>query len=218
MFTRLDAAFRLFLRRLPTAAMIVLTIWLPANLLHNYLVVEIWGEDALRSSILFGSLVMLLLDPLVTGALFYLFAETMAGRRCGYGQAMAWGLSRWGLLFATRLVVQLLTSLGLLLLILPGIYLMARWALAECAVVFEGATPSEARQRSTELTEGRRMEIFLAWQLPLLAFLGLSWYGGVLLEPVLTGAWLATGLWDSFWSLSQAFVAAVLLLYWRERA
>ena len=36
MFARLDAAFKLFLRRLPTAAMIVLTIWLPANLLHNY--------------------------------------------------------------------------------------------------------------------------------------------------------------------------------------
>ncbi len=218
MFTRLDAAFKLFLRRLPTATMIVLTIWLPANLVGNYLISQVWGEEALRAPIFYGSLIMLLLDPLVTGALFYLFAETLAGRRCGYGRAMAWGLSRWGLLFATRLVVQVLVSLGLLLLILPGLFLMARWALAECAVVFEGSTPSEARQRSAELTEGRRLEILLAWQLPLTALLGLSWYGGILLEPILSGAWLATGLWDSFWSLSQAYVAAVLLIYWREAA
>lgn len=215
MFERLDAAFKLTLQRLPLAALIVWTVWLPANLAHNYLAIEVWGADSIQLPLIFGTLVVLLLDPLSTGALLFLFHETLEGRPCSYGRALSFGFSRWGLLIAARVVVQVLVGLGTLALILPGIYLLARWALVECAVVFEGAVPSEARRRSAELTAGRMVEVFLAWHLPVVAFWGLSWYGERLLGAGLAENWLASALYDSVWSLVQIFVAAVLFLYYR---
>jgi len=215
MFERLDAAFKLTLHKLPVAALILLTVWLPANLAHSYFSIEVWGIESMQPSLIFATLIVLLLDPLSAGALLFLFNETLSGRRCGYGRAMAFGLSRWGLLIAARVVVQVLVGLGTLAFILPGLYLLARWALVECAVVFEGAVPSVARRRSAELTAGRMVEVFLAWHLPVLAFFGLSWYGERLLAATLDANWVASGLWDSAWSLVQIFVVAVLFLYYR---
>ncbi len=214
MFESLDAAFRLYLSRLPRAALIVLTVWLPVNLIYSYFELTVLGPDQLRLTLLVGFALMVILDTLTTGALFHLFGETLLGRPCGYGDAMAMGISRWGLLIATRVVIQVLASIGLFLLILPGLILLARWALAEVVVAREGLVPSEARRRSVELTEGRRVEIFLAWHLPLMAFFGLSWWGEQVLARWLGGSWLLSGLYDSFWMLAQAYIAAVLVTYY----
>lgn len=214
MFERLDAAWRLYWSRLHLVILIVWTIWLPGNLIFNYITVERWGGESERMALLLGLGFVLVLDTFVAAALYRLFGSAVAGRPCGFRRALAGGFRSWWLLATTRVVVQVLASLGLLLFIVPGLILLSRWALAEAAAVFERAVPSEARRRSVELGAGRRLELLLAWNLPLFAMAGLAWYGETLLAPWLEGAWLYRALYDSLWSPLEAYVVAVLVVYY----
>lgn len=58
------------------------------------------------------------------------------------------------------LVKGFLILLGLLLFIVPGIYLAVRWSFAELLVIDKGLRPLEALKASSELTEGHRWHLF----------------------------------------------------------
>jgi hypothetical protein len=216
MFEKLDAAARLLLGRGVAAVLIVLTLWLPGNLLLNYLVAQ-QGWDELSPRLLVVGLVYDLLSaPLVVGALFALMRESLYGGKTGYVGAMAAARRRYGLLFANRLIIQVLVGVGLIAFILPGFWLMARWALADAIVLFEGVTPAEARARSVALTEGKRLELLAAWQLPVVAVLGLSWWVDLRFGEALGTRWWLAGLVDCAWDLLLAFPVALLFIYYAQ--
>jgi hypothetical protein len=76
-----------------------------------------------------------LLYGIMHGGLFWMFLKLIRGERAGFGDSFA-GFSLAPLqLFLAGLVSSLLTSLGFLLCILPGIYLVVAWALALPLVV-----------------------------------------------------------------------------------
>jgi len=84
--------------------------------------------------------------------------------------------------FVTQAIMALVIVTGLVLLIVPGLYIGARWMLAPVVVVDEGRDPVAALRRSWELTEGAsgRMVVF-AIALVALNLLGLLALGvGVL--------------------------------------
>jgi Membrane domain of glycerophosphoryl diester phosphodiesterase len=88
---------------------------------------------------------------------------------------------------ATSFNVGFLSMLGLMLLVVPGILLWLRWALAVPVAALEEASPRQAMDRSKFLTEGRRGDIFVVYFL----FLILSWViVGVFTFPV--GVLIAT--------------------------
>jgi hypothetical protein len=216
MFEKLDAAARLLIGRGVAVVLIVLTLWLPGNLLLNYLVAE-QGWDELSPSLLaMGLAYELLSAPLLAGALFALMRESLYGGQAGYAGAMAAAWRRYGLLFANRLIIQVLVGVGLLAFIVPGLWLMARWALADAVVLFEGVTPAEARARSLALTEGKRLELLAAWQLPVLAVVGLSWWVELRFGEALRARWWLAGLVDCGWDLLLAFPVALLFIYYAQ--
>jgi len=57
-------------------------------------------------------------------------------------------------LIAVSVIVEVLVAFGLLLLIVPGILLAARWALAAPIASFERAWPRRAMKRSRDLVRG----------------------------------------------------------------
>lgn len=111
---------------------------------------------------------------------------------------------RFSALLGTALLQSLLTFLGLLLLIVPGLILMARWCLAIPASLFEECSGSTALERSSNLTAGHR------WQLAALAIplylvpLSASLVGVF----VLHDPWIDLGLF----SLSQFLRLAALVV------
>jgi hypothetical protein len=78
------------------------------------------------------------------------------------------------MLFVARLCARILTFLGLVALIIPGIILAVRYSLLEQTVILECLGHEEARARSVELTSGRRWRIFAAAILFVLSYLVLS--------------------------------------------
>jgi hypothetical protein len=71
-------------------------------------------------------------------------------------------LGGFGSFFVVGLITGLAILLGCLLLILPGLYLSARWAMVDAAVVGENRGYSDAMRRSWDASEGNVLPIALA--------------------------------------------------------
>lgn len=67
--------------------------------------------------------------------------------------------------FAAALIVGVMVGLGLIFLIVPGIYLAIRVGFFGFFIVDEGVGPLDALQKSWDLTRGRVMDLFLFWLL-----------------------------------------------------
>ena len=173
MVKQFSEALSLLWNNLGLFTAIVLTVWLPGNILitfvaYNYAEVSDIGFMRLAMSIegVFG--------PIYIGALVYALYQIKMGRTPTYREAMSVGFRKWGSLFAARCAAGILIALGFIALIIPGIILAVRYSLLDAAVIIEGKGTSESRVRSMELTAGRRWQILGAVILFFIPFILLS--------------------------------------------
>lgn len=68
----------------------------------------------------------------------------------------------FGSFFVLGLITGIPTVLGYLLLIVPGIYLSARWVMSDAALLAENAGSSSAATRSWEASRGHVLQLSLA--------------------------------------------------------
>jgi hypothetical protein len=155
-------------------ASIILTVWLPGNLVGEYLLWYVPSDDEAVRSFRVATLIEWIFGPIYCGALVYTLAQLKDGRRPGYSEAISVGLRTWGRLFSARFFAGIWIVFGLFLLVVPGIVLMVRYAFIDPVVVLEGLGGDRARRRSAELTRGFRWQIFLAGLLFCVAFAPLS--------------------------------------------
>lgn len=102
-------------------------------------------EDVRNTSSLFMSSALdLALMPVYWGATLLYMQSVLQGRTLSAGQAISLSLTCWGRLLLTYILTALAVSTGLLLLILPGIYIGVRLAFAEFYCVMEGKGPVES--------------------------------------------------------------------------
>lgn len=106
-------------------------------------------EDVRNTSSLFMSSALdLALMPVYWGATLLYMQSVLQGRTLSAGQAISLSLTCWGRLLLTYILTALAVSTGLLLLILPGIYIGVRLAFAEFYCVMEGKGPVESIRAS----------------------------------------------------------------------
>ena len=160
MLRKFVEAIRLFCSNFVLIASIILTVWLPGNLLGEYLLWYVPSDDEFMRSFRVDSLIETSLGR-YTWASFTRRADK-DGRRPGYFEAISVGLRTWGRLFSARFFAGLWIVFGLILLVVPGIVLLVRYAFIDAVVVLEGIGGDRARRRSAELTRGLRWQIFLA--------------------------------------------------------
>lgn len=136
------------------------------GVLRTTAVIPPLGDDL--ASMAVGQPVELLLNTLV-GLLVQgaLIGAAISGARRSLGARATAGLILP--LFVIQLSVNLLVGLGLVIVIVPGLYLMARYAVAAPARVDRpGLDLGGALGRSADLTEGRRWKVLGACLLGLL--------------------------------------------------
>lgn len=68
--------------------------------------------------------------------------------------------SRLGAMLAISILMGIGVGIGLVLLIVPGVLLAIRWAVAAPIVMLEGLGPRAAMRRSQELVTGHRKDVF----------------------------------------------------------
>lgn len=86
------------------------------------------------------------------------------------GQALRAAAPRFPAALGAVLLSSLGIAIGLLLLVVPGIWLAVRWYFAAQAAVLDNTSPSASLDRSAELVEGRWWETFGALLLSAVVF------------------------------------------------
>jgi hypothetical protein len=131
----------------------------------------------------------------LTGAITRAVAAEVAGEDPGVEQSYRFGFHRLGSVLLVSVLVGLATVAGLILFIIPGIYIGVRLAVSIEALVVEGRRGTQAMGRSWELVGGHWWHAF----------------GTLLVAGLLTGvvnAVITTPFSNTSW-LVQAVAAAV---------
>jgi hypothetical protein len=118
----------------------------------------------------FGYLVILITLPMLQGALTYGAMRDLDGRPATIGDCLKVGAKNALRLLGLLILQTLAFAIGLILLVVPGLFLIVRWSVAGQAVVMEGRGIQEAMERSANLTDNRRWAIFLL----LLIYIGVA--------------------------------------------
>jgi hypothetical protein len=160
----------------------------------------------------------LICNFLVVPALFYsLLKVIQTGDAPSLNEAYRWSLGKLPKLAAASIISWILTALGFVMLIIPGVILSLVFALVYPVAVFEKGSASETLSRSAQLTKGHRLNIFLAYVVIFILVGAINMAaGGVLGIFVLNGV--------SFWPLEvgvavfsdifgEAFTVLSLVLY-----
>ncbi|MEO8201622.1 MAG: hypothetical protein ABI679_13930 [Gemmatimonadota bacterium] len=211
----IDHSFAIYRRQF--AALLLITLLangIPAIL--GIYVTASGGGDAHPLLFLVSLIANVALGSLATAATVFLVSESYLGRSISAGDAFQRAVKYIWPLVLLSIGVGLLIGLGFLLLIVPGFIALCGLILATQALVLEDLTPSEARNRSWNLTKGFRWKM-----LGLLVVLGIiilipSIGLGVLVETTSTAK--ITGQVDTqtiVWVAVQQLITIVIypLLY-----
>jgi uncharacterized membrane protein len=116
----------------------------------------------------------------------------MRGRAMLIGEAVRRGLSRFWSIIGLAILATLGITVGIILLIVPGIMLAIRWSVALPACVVENLGPLAAMRRSAELTKGHRWKIFGVFILILVIVLIAAMIIGLIVAAVVGAITFAT--------------------------
>lgn len=152
--------FSLFFKNLWMITKIVFVIVAPFEVFKVLSLRGIEGDPQLIVGI---TALQLLCNALIVPALFYSLVQVMeTGIAPSANEAYRWGLSKIPKLSLSAVLSWILIVLGTLLCIIPGIILGLAFHVVYPVAVFERGSAVDVLKRSYELTEGRRLSIFLA--------------------------------------------------------
>jgi hypothetical protein len=110
---------------------------------------------------LVGFIACLITVPIMQGALVFGSMGDLEGRQPSMNECLAAGSKHWLRLLGLDFLAGLGVVIGMILLIVPGVFLALRWSVAVPALMLEGRGIQESMGRSAALTQNRRWSIFL---------------------------------------------------------
>jgi hypothetical protein len=194
-------------------------VWLPGNLLMNYLDYHGQGAEDPLATVRLKMITEGAFGPIYVAGTIYVLWKRKTGAWATYREALAAGFHHWGRLFGTRFITGWLILVGLVALLVPGIIQFAKYALIDQVVVLEGTSGSHALSRSAELTRGKRWGVLAAWFLFLLIVFPVSIAGSFLLEQLgpYNNMWTSAAI-DCFLDIISSFIVIVMFLFYWESA
>jgi hypothetical protein len=216
---KLLEAFRLLFSNLGLLAAIILTVWLPGNIVINYAAYNMQEPDNPFATMRFNNFIEGAFGPIYVGGMIYALAQRKQGKWVTYSEAISVGFRNWGRLFGTRFVTGFIVLAGLILFIIPGIILLLKYALIDNVVVLEETSGGEARERSAALTTGKRWQIVGAYVVYSLMVIPAGFGIGWVVEqfPAINNMWTAIAT-DSVLDIVASYIVIVLFLFYWEAA
>jgi hypothetical protein len=111
------------------------------------------SETVVRTAIDFF-VEFLVVTPIITAICIYAVHRIADGERPSPGPILVAGFEAFTPLFGAVLLAAIGVAAGLLLFIVPGVFLLVRWYFVPQAVVIEDARGADALRRSGRLVEG----------------------------------------------------------------
>jgi uncharacterized membrane protein len=160
---------------------------------------------------------MLVLNMLSSAVILHGAFQDMRNRPVSLAESLQVGLRRFLPLMGLAFLVALLMVIGLIFLIIPGLFLYTIWFVSVAACVVERTGAWASMRRSRELTKGHRWKVFgIVLLLILLSLVN------PLLQLVLTAAagetlaLIGTAIWTAIGSAFSSVIIAVT--YYELRA
>ncbi len=151
----LHRARNLLLPCLTPACLLFLMVAVPMQFLFAYLQPLVTHNETETALLSIGLGVVF--NPFATGGILLLLSQNARGLRPGFTLGVNAGLAFWGRLMFMQIFIAVTTLMGCFILILPGIIIAARTALASAAAVERRLLPAEAIKQSWLVTEGQTL-------------------------------------------------------------
>lgn len=154
----LGSTLRLFTSNLWLITKIVFVVVTPFEIFKATSLRNIDGDwELIATTLLLNAVCKLLIAP----ALIYAMMKVMhTDAKPSVNEAYRWGLTRLVKLAICAAIAYVLQGLGYMFLIIPGIIIGLALELVYPVAVLENGSPAEVLRRSSELTRGKRLEIF----------------------------------------------------------
>lgn len=210
----LGRASSVYSSNLGIIAAVTLVVFVPVELAKNWIIVGAHLQERYADILRLEMVVESVFGSLVTAALLYALVEKMErGRTVGVKEALSAGAKRWGAVFGARFRAGLYILVGLLLLVVPGVMFMVRYALTdEVATLEVDRSGPRVLERSKELAQGKGGMILGVGVLSFLLVSVPQFMGGFLSG--LVDWWVVTALIDAGVDvLYRFFVVVTLLMY-----
>lgn len=173
-----DAAFQLFRQHFKTFVVVTAVAYLPMLVINNVLAYRFNFEESIATGELSA---VMLISPLLglvwfglVGALLALAAsEAYLQRVPNPAAVFRAAVSRAATIIACVLVVTAAIGVGMILLVVPSIYLYAKYGMAPIVAMLEGTGVRESLTRSAVLSQGRKWHILKTMMLVLVIFFGM---------------------------------------------
>jgi hypothetical protein len=108
-----------------------------------------WAETSIAAAVAF-----LVVAPLITAICVHALRSVAGGGSPGTREAIVKGFESFAPIFFAVLLAAAGIAVGLLLFVVPGVYLFVRWYFVPQAVVLEGARNAAALRASSRLVAG----------------------------------------------------------------
>lgn len=153
------AAIAVYLRNFPTVIAISAAIVIPVQLIVSGIGLEEltgpYRDEATTAEMLIPTVVtFLVVAPLIAAATIRVLQDLATGERPHAGRAIQVGLDVFAPVFVAVLLAGVGIAAGLLLLVLPGIYLAVRLYFVPQVVVVDGGRGPDALRGSWALSHG----------------------------------------------------------------
>lgn len=155
----LGIAIRIYFRHLPAVLAIAAAVVVPVQLIVTGIGLEeltsSYRETSTAAETILPTVVsFLIVAPLIAAATIHVLQRLAAGEQPHAGHALQAGLDVFPFVFLAVLLAAAGIAAGLLLFIVPGVFLAVRLYFVPQTVVFDGARGPDALRRSWELTRG----------------------------------------------------------------
>ena len=143
--------------------LIPILLWFPVDVVLE-IVTRDQGGDWMEELRIYNRLAQVanaFIGTLVSAVFLAALVDMGLTRRVVAGRVLREGLSLWGHLIGLFFLIGLRFLFGLVLLIIPGIYLLIRYSLAAPTAAFEGISGTRALRASAEYMKGKYLRVAL---------------------------------------------------------
>jgi len=171
-------SFRFFRNHLVSILIIVVPVVFPIELFRAGYAKSFLGAEANFMSELPMLLLGLLAYPIHTGGVIFFMASEVSGTRLKARTCWLLGLKFWWPFLLLSILLGIVTALGFLLFLVPGLIALARFSFAEFDLLLNRKNPADAMRQSWEETRpyfrlilGGYLVIFAAFYVPYFLFI-----------------------------------------------